>query len=319
MRNLPGVISAGAINYLPLTSMGQSSNFSVEGRPKAPGESHVSEVSVVTNDYFRAVRIPLLKGRLFDERDQANTTPVIVVSENLSRRLWSGEDPIGKRIKYGIENSGAPWMTVVGVVGDTKHYELKEESLMRFYKPYAQDSWSAMTLVARSENASSLSDAVRQEVLGVDRNQPVFNALTFSQLFEASISQQRFLALLMTAFAGLALLLAIIGIYGVIAFSVAQRAREIGIRVALGAQSLDVLRLVVKQGMTLTFIGIAIGMLASFGLTRFMEKMLFGVTTTDPMTFVSIAVLMAVIALVACYVPARRATKVDPMVALRCD
>ena len=191
---------------------------------------------------------------------------------------------------------------------------------MRFYKPYAQDAWSSMTLVVRSGvDASSLSAAVRREVMAVDRNQPVFGARTLTQLFSASIAQQRFLALLMAAFAGLALLLAVIGIYGVIAYSVAQRTREIGIRVALGAQTRDVLRLVVKQGMTLTVIGVALGLIVSFALTRFMEKSLFGVSATDPATFIAVAFLLAVVSLLACYLPARRATKVDPMVVLRCE
>src|SRR5262245_36432401 len=321
MRNLPGVNAVSAINYIPLAGTGQSSTISVEGRPTPSGESYVPEVSVVMPDYFRAAQIPLLKGRLFDQQDRINTAPVILVSENLARRLWPGEEPLGKRIKYGGESYNAPWMTVVGVVGDTKHYSLVEEPPMRFYKPYAQDAWSSMTLVVRSGvDASSLSAAVRREVMAVDRNQPVFGARTLTQLFSASIAQQRFSALLMAAFAGLALLLAVIGIYGVFAYSVAQRTREIGIRMALGAQTPDVLRLVLRQGTALTVIGVAIGLLASFALTRFMKKMLFGfVSPTDPATFVSIALLLAVIALLACYVPARRATKVDPMVALRCD
>jgi hypothetical protein len=318
IRNLPGVNAASAINYIPLAGAGQSSTISVEGRPTPSGESYVPEVSVVTPDYFRAAQIPLLKGRLFDQQDRMDTGPVILVSENMARRLWSGEEPLGKRIKIGGENYNAPWMTVVGVVGDTKHYSLVEEPPMRFYKAYAQAAWNSMTLVVRSEvDVSSLSTAVRREVMAVDRNQPVFNARTFTQLFSSSISQQRFLALLMAAFAGLALLLAVIGIYGVIAYSVAQRTREIGIRVALGAQTSDVLRLVIRQGMTLTVIGVALGLIVSFALTRFMEKSLFGVSATDPLTFTSIALLLAVVALLACYVPARRATKIDPIVALR--
>jgi putative ABC transport system permease protein len=319
VRNLPGVSAVSAINYLPLAGAGQSSVISVEGRPPQPaGEPFVPEVSVVTPDYFRAVQIPLLKGRFFDQGDGMNTAPVAVVSENLARRLWPGEEPLGKRIKYGGENFNAPWMTVVGVVGDTKHYDLVEEPRMRFYKPYAQDAWNSMALVVRSEvDASSLSAAVRREVIAVDGNQPVFGVRTFTQLFSASIARQRFFALLMAAFAGLAMLLAVIGIYGVVAYSVAQRTREIGIRMALGAQARNVLRLVVKQGMALTLVGVAIGLLASFALTRFMEKLLFGVSPTDPTTFASIALLLAVVALLACYIPARRATKVDPMVALR--
>jgi putative ABC transport system permease protein len=319
VRNLPGVSAASAINYLPLAGAGQSSVISVEGRPPQPaGEPLVPEVSVVTPDYFHAVQIPLLKGRFFDQGDRMNTAPVVVVSENLARRLWPGEEPLGKRIKYGGENFNAPWMTVVGVVGDTKHYDLVEEPRMRFYKPYAQDAWNSMTLVVRSEvDASSLSAAVRGEVIAVDGNQPVFGVRTFTQLFSASIARQRFFALLMAAFAGLAMLLAVIGIYGVVAYSVAQRTREIGIRMALGAQARDVLRSVVKRGMALTLVGVAIGLIASFALTRFMEKLLFGVSATDPMTFASIALLLAVVALFACYIPARRATKVDPMVALR--
>src|SRR5262245_43570601 len=321
VRNLPGVSAVSAINYLPLAGAGHSSFISVEGRPPHPsGEPLVPEVSGVTPDYFHTVQIPLLKGRSFDQGDRMNTAPVVVVSEKLARRLWPGEESLGKRIKYGGENFNAPWMTVVGVVGDTKHYDLVEAPRMRFYKPYAQDAWNSMALVVRSEvDASSLSAAVRREVIAVDGNQPVFGVRTFTQLFSASIARQRFFALVMAAFAGLAMLLAVIGIYGVVAYSVAQRTREIGIRMALGAQARNVLRLVVKQGMALTFVGVAIGLLASFALTRFMEKLLFGVSPTDPMTFASIALLLVIVALLACYIPARRATKVDPMVALRCE
>ena len=323
VEGLPGVESAGMITFLPLSFHGMNFNFSVEGQP-APSDMKLpfALFRVVSPDYFRAMGIPLRRGRFFDARDSADSQPAVVVNRRLAEQYWPGEDAIGKRLKVGPLDSPNAWLTVVGVVGDTRQTGLNEQKL-EFYVPYAQERRSFMAprdLVVRTKNdPGSIASAVRQAVWAVDKDQPVSNVRTLDQVFSAAISQERFQALMLGLFAALALLLACVGLYGVISYAVVQRTHEIGVRMALGAQPLDVLRLVIRQGMSLTLVGLVIGVVAGTFVTRVLTDMLFGVTPRDPLTFAGVPVLLLVVALLACYIPARRATRIDPLIALRSE
>ncbi len=276
---------------------------------------------VVNPDYFRAMGIPLQRGRVFDTRDSAESTPVFLVNRRLAEQFWPGEDPTGKRLKVGPADSPNPWVTIIGVVGDVRQAGLYGEQLAELYAPYAQErrSWmSPRDLVVRtSGDAASVAGAVREAVWKVDKDQPVSNVRTMDEVFAAAVSRERFQTLLLALFAALALVLACVGLYGVISYAVARRTHEIGVRMALGAQPGDVLRLVLRQGMTLTFAGLVFGIAGALAVTRVMTDLLFGVTATDAVTFISVGALLIVVAFLACYVPARRATKVDPLIALR--
>jgi putative ABC transport system permease protein len=262
-----------------------------------------------------------LQGRQFDDRERAESSPVAVISETMARHFWPGEDPIGKRITPGDPGSTDPndWLTVIGVVKDVRQFELNADPKPQMYLTYAQAGFFAPRYVVVRTNVEplSLASTVRGAVWEIDKNQPVSNIRTMQDVLSGSIARQRFSMLLLGIFAAVALALAAIGIYGVISYSVAQRTREIGIRMALGAQSRDVLKLVISQGMRLAIVGVAVGLMGAFVLTRLMQSLMFGVSVTDPMTFGLIAFLLTGVALLACYVPARRATKVDHMIALR--
>ncbi|HEX6716484.1 MAG TPA: ABC transporter permease [Pyrinomonadaceae bacterium] len=321
VKELPGVESAGVITFLPLSFNGMNFTFSVEGHA-SPGDMKLpfALYRVVSPDYFRAMGITLQRGRFFDARDSAGSQPAIVVDRRLTEQFWPGEDPIGKRLKIGPVDSPGEWLTVVGVVGDVRQTGLYEQK-MEIYVPYAQERrvfMSPRDLVVRTKlDPTSLARAVRQAVWAVDKDQPVSNVRTMDQVFSAAISQERFQALLLGLFAALALVLACVGLYGVISYAVVQRTHEIGVRVALGAQPRDVLGLVIRQGMLLTLTGLAAGIVAGTFLTRVLSDMLFGVTPTDPLTFAGVPVLLLLVAFLACYIPARRATRIDPLIALR--
>jgi len=323
IKELPGVESAGMITFLPLSFHGMNFNFSVEGQP-APGDTKLpfALFRVVSPDYFRAMGIPLRRGRYFDSRDSADAQPAVLVNRRLAEQYWPGEEAIGKRLKVGPLDSPNSWLTVVGVVGDTRQTGLNEQKL-EFYVPYAQELRSFMAprdLVVRTKSDPAvIAAAVRRAVWSVDKDQPVSNVRTLDQVFAAAISQERFQALLLGLFAALALLLACVGLYGVISYAVVQRTHEIGVRMALGAQPLDVLRLVIRQGMSLTLAGLVIGVVAGTFVTRVLTDMLFGVTPRDPLTFAGVPVLLLLVALLACYIPARRATRIDPLIALRSE
>ena len=323
VEELPGVESAGMITFLPLSFHGMNFNFSVDGQP-APSDTKLpfALFRVVSPDYFRAMGIPLQRGRFFDARDSAESQPAVLVNRRLAEQYWPGEDAIGKRLKVGPLDSPSAWLTVVGVVGDTRQTGLNEHKL-EFYVPYAQERRSFMAprdLVVRTKSdPASIASAVRRAVWSVDKDQPVSNVRTLDQVFAAAISQERFQALLLGLFAMLALLLACVGLYGVISYAVVQRTHEIGVRMALGAQPLDVLRLVIRQGLSLTLAGLGIGIVAGTFVTRVLTDMLFGVTPRDPLTFVGVPALLLLVALLACYIPARRATRIDPLIALRSE
>ena len=318
LKAKPGVESVAAVNFLPLGGSNASDAYLVEGEPEPrPGEENIGRYRVCTPAYFATMQIPLLKGRAFTDQDRATAPPVVIINETLARQHWAGRDPIGKRIRFNAPLDRAPWMEVVGVIKDVKH-ELALEVTPEYYLPYPQDVWRGMVVVARTTvEPASLAGSIRQEVWAIDKDQPVFDVRTMQEVRSLSVGLQQFNSMMIGIFALVALLLAAIGIYGVMAFVVTQRTREIGIRMALGARRADVLKLVVMNGMKLAVVGLAIGLVASWALTRFISNLLFGVQPTDPLTFSVVSACLLAAALLACYLPARRATKVDPLEALR--
>jgi putative ABC transport system permease protein len=318
VRALPGVESASMTTGLPLTGVDFGAPFSIEGRPFDPtGKPPHAYIRTITPGYFQTLDIKLRQGRDFNDHDTETSTPVVIINQTFARDFFDGS-AMGKRFKIGAPNSPRPWMQIEGVVGDVKADGLDSETVPELYLPLAQNAGPAMTLVTRTvgDPVDSVA-AVRREVQSIDKDQPVYNIRTMRQLLGASLAQRRFNMILLTAFAVIALLLAASGLFGVMAYSVAQRTHEIGLRLALGAQPRDVLKLVVGNGMALALLGVAAGLVGAFTLTRLMSTLLFGVTPTDAATFAVVSVGLLGVALLACYIPARRATKVDPMVALR--
>lgn len=318
VKALPGVQSTAVVNYLPLGGANSSDSFLIEGLPEpAPGEESGGRYRVCTPDYFQTMGITVMKGRAFTDQDKAGATPVVIVNETFARRHWPNEEALGKRIRFYGPIDRAPWMQIVGVIQDVKH-ELNIPVTPEFYLPHAQDPWSSMVVVIKTAgDPSAMAGVIRQQVWSIDKDQPVFDVRTMEQVRSISVAMYSFSSVMLGIFAGVALLLAALGIYGVMAFAVTQRTHEIGLRMALGARSRDVLKLVVMNGMKLALIGIGIGLVGAWALSGFMEKLLFGVKATDLLTFAVVPVCLLFAALLACYVPARRATKVDPLVALR--
>ncbi|HEX8748973.1 MAG TPA: ABC transporter permease [Pyrinomonadaceae bacterium] len=315
---LPGVKSAGAVSFLPFTGLAAATDFKIEGRPEPlPGQDLGTEVRVAEENYFRTMGIPLLRGRTFNAQEQTEARHVVVINETLAQKYFPGEDPIGKRLTIDMMDDPVP-SEIIGIVGDVKHLSLDSETRAMVYWPHPELAYSGMTVVVRTAgDPSQLAAAVQREIQTIDPNQPVSDVRTMNQWLSESVARARFNALLLGLFSALALVLASVGIYGVISYSVTQRTHEIGIRMALGASARDVLKMVVGQGMLLAMIGVALGLVASFLLTRAMSSLLFGVSTTDPVTFIFISLMLVVVTLLACYIPARRATRVDPMTALR--
>jgi putative ABC transport system permease protein len=319
IQTLPGIKSASISTDLPLEG-GHTNDFDLEIRPTPPGTSaEVAEFTSISPEYFRTLGIPLLKGRYLSEQDNMDAPPVMVISETMAKRYFPNEDPIGMRLKTG-GCTECPWTTIVGVVGDVKSEGLGAEGGPAMYCPYTQESFNirGMTLVLRTEgDPASLVAALRREVNSIDPDLALADIKTMDQLMSDSLGRSRYGGVLLGIFAIVALTLAAVGIYGVIAYAVSQRTHEIGIRIALGASKRDIFRLVVWHGMILSVIGVAIGVGASLMLTRYLSSLLYGVSSTDPATFTSVVLLLITVALLACSIPARRATRVDPMNALR--
>jgi putative ABC transport system permease protein len=317
VRSLPGVTAVGSTARLPLKGYRWTSNMTIEGRPP---EDYVPDVrhEEMTPGYFRAIGLPLVQGRFFNESDQAKSQPVVIVNAALARRYFSTEDPIGKRIKFSKPTEQDVWQTIIGVVGDAKQDSLRAEVKPEIYQSHLQRAQDNMTLVVRAvTDPQTLISAVREQIRALDPNLPMYDIKTMQAVMDESVARERFIALLLIVFAALALALAAIGIYGVMSYSVAQRTQEIGIRMALGATRQSVVRLVLKQGIALAVTGVAIGIVVSFALARVIVTLLFEVKPTDLITFSIATLVLLGAAVLASYVPARRATKVDPLVALR--
>jgi putative ABC transport system permease protein len=317
VSSLPGVESVGAINNLPVAGFGSmNGDFNIDGRPKfKPGEAPVAEFRLVTPTYFRAIGIPLLRGRTFGDGEGPREPVTIMVNETLARRFFPGEDALGKRLLVLDDEPHE----IVGIVGDARQWGLDKPADPEVYFSYAQMGFdnSAVLVIRTSVEPSALSDGVRRAVREVNHDAPVYSVKTMAQVVADSTAQRRFNAVLMACFAGVALLMAGIGLYGVISYTVAQRVQEIGIRMALGAQVSQVLGMVLWNGLKLALAGVGLGVLVAFALTRVLAGLLYGVSATDPSIFLAGSAFLVAVALLACYVPARRATKVDPMIALR--
>jgi putative ABC transport system permease protein len=319
LNSVPG-IQAAMISELPLSGDLLTHNFIIEGRPPLPvGQEPELPIRTVIGKYFDAMGIPIIAGRDFGPEDTPNSPVVGLVNQAFVREYFPDEDPIGKRIRWARENAPL-WMTIIGVVGDVSHRSLSIGEDPAFYASYVQQNqkWKRwMYLVARSDDVSSVLSRVKGEVWAADKQIPLTRVQTMNEVMAASLAEQRFNMTMMGVFAAVALVLAVVGVYGVVSYAVAQRTHEIGIRMALGASSTKVLASVMGQGLVLTGAGVVIGMAGAFALTRVLGNLLFGLGTSDPLTFAVIAGLLIAVALAACFVPARRAARVDPMVALR--
>ena len=317
---LPGVEAAGAVSALPFhdNSIDINGTFSVEDRPPPPpGQEPSAFLTSVTADYFKAMGIPLRSGRLFTSFDRDSAPPVVLISETAARRFWPDENPVGKKIKLGFV-AESKVREIVGIVGDARHDGLDSDPRTEVFLPHLQEPYGSMTYIVRTTaEPSMVLQAIKNEVWAVNKNLPFSSIATIDDLVSRSLGERRFNLVLLGAFAAIALALASIGIYGLMSFSTSRRTHEIGLRMALGAQSRDIIEQILKEGMILTISGLALGLIASIGLTRLLSSLLFGVSATDPLTFIAISIVLAGVALVACFVPARRATRIDPMVALR--
>jgi putative ABC transport system permease protein len=317
---IPGVrnaaISSG--NAVPLVGPHNTGGFSIEGDAVTNNAIPTAQVGVVSPDYFRTMETPLKRGRFFTDADDRQAPQVVLIDEALAQRYFSNRDPVGLRIKRGGPTSEAPWMTIVGLVGNIKSDGFDQPDQPHLYYPIFQNPAYAMAIYLRTDvAASTVTQSLREQVRALDRDLPVFGERTMTQVAAESMSRRRFAMQVVGLFGILALVLAAVGIYGVIAYSVTQRTREIGIRVALGASRSAILRWVLKQGMVLTMAGVVVGLIGALALTRLLRSLLFGVGPTDIVTYGVLAAVLTIVALIACYVPARRATKVDPLVALR--
>jgi len=317
---LPGVERASVSVSLPLVGW-DGMGFITEENPNVPlSKGPDGNYQTISPDFFRTLKVPLLRGRFFTDADRERTTPVAIINEASAREFWPGADPVGKRLKELSEGEHAPWRTIVGVVGNVRRNDLVDPPRPEHYVPFTQLPWSLRPrelLIRASGDPARVANAVRAEVAALDKDQPVAEIQTLDRIVSNVLSVRRFSTVLLAIFAALALVLAAVGISGVMAYSVAQRTHEIGIRVALGARRSAVLKLVLGQGLRLAAAGVALGLAASLALTRFLATLLYGIEATDPLTFAGVTLFLVLIALAASYLPARRAMDVDPMTALR--
>ncbi|MBV9303918.1 MAG: ABC transporter permease [Acidobacteriaceae bacterium] len=321
IRALPGVKLAGFTSALPLTWRGGTNSFTPEGMPLDPRVTYDANNRVITPGYFETMQTPLIRGRFFDDRDGERTQPVAIINEVMAKKFWGNQDPIGRRFKRGDPQDQGPWVRIVGVVHDVRQMGLDSPPRQEMYFPYWQsrDNWMWLSglVVRTSGDPMRLAGAVRNAVWSIDRDQPVDNVMTLDDLLDQEVTDRRLQMLLLSALAALALILACVGIYGVLAYLVRQRTQEIGVRIALGANSSDIFQSVAGHGMKLAGMGIAAGLLASLALSRALQSFLYGVKAMDPSIYCGVIALFSTVALIACYIPAHRAAKVDAMVALR--
>jgi putative ABC transport system permease protein len=317
--HLPGVLAAGYTTWVPLTNEGGATGIQIEGHPEpAPGQKPVPNVRIISKDYMAALRMKLIQGRLFDDRDGSGSPLVALINETMARNLWPGENPEGKRFKRDVRED-TRWITIVGIVGDVHQAGLAVPARAEMYLPYQQQEFFSPEYLAvrTAGDPLLLAEPVRQQIWSVDKQQPVAEVMPLEQLVGENLASRRMQASLLGGFAGLALLLASIGIYAVLSFMVTQRTQEIGVRVALGAHSHDVLRMVFSHGLKLFLIGASTGLVAALALSRTLGHLLYGVSASDPFSFVGVTLVLGAVTLLACYIPARRAMRVDPLVALR--
>ncbi|MEY2498980.1 MAG: hypothetical protein QOD12_2536 [Verrucomicrobiota bacterium] len=324
LEKIPGVEMAAATLQAPLIGLDvDKSTFTIKGAPPRPaGQEPAAPLHVVTPEYFRTMNIPLRSGRAFTERDDRNAPGVVIINEAMARRYWPNESSLGRQLKLGLAflPDDAMEREIIGVVGNVRHFGLALAEEPQMYIPHRQSPWPEMTLVLRaSANGAGLASAARAQISLMDRELPVAKVMTMEQGLKDSVAQPRFRALLLGLFAALAIMLGAIGLYSVMAYSVSQRTNEIGVRMALGANAGDVMKMILREGSALVALGLIIGLAGAFGLTRLLASLLFGVGAGDPLTYAGVSILLALVAMLACYLPARRATKVDPMVALRCE
>ncbi|MBA3768057.1 MAG: ABC transporter permease, partial [Acidobacteria bacterium] len=313
---LPGVRSASLMMIVPVSGGGMRRSVQLEGYEPKPNEDTELNANIVSPNYFSTMGIPLVQGREFNADDAAGRSGVIIINEELARRYFPGQNPLGKRIKADPEG---PYLEIVGIAKNAKYRGLREDPLPFFYTPLAQDYTATMTLLVRTDGDDPLKalPAVRSELKSLNKNVTLYGINTLSAHVNEALFADRMIAVLLSVFGGAALLLAAVGLYGVMSYAVARRTHEIGVRMALGAQGSDIMKLILRQGIILVLVGGAVGLAASFAITRLMSSLLYGVSATDPLTFAGITLLLTGVALLACYIPARRATRVDPLIALR--
>jgi putative ABC transport system permease protein len=321
VESLPGVVSAGYTTWVPLTNDGGATGITIEGRPEpASGNLLIPNVRVISKNYLTTLRTKLIEGRSFERGDAEGKLPVALINQSMAKNYWPGENPIGKRFKLGTYREKSLWITIVGIVGDVHQAGIDVPARVEMYLPYEQQNFGydpEYLAVRTSGDPMALTETVRQQIWSVDKEQPVAGMMPLEDLVDENLASRRMQASLLGGFAGLALLLVTLGIYAVLSFAVTQRTQEIGVRVALGAQPRDVLRMIFSQGFKLFVMGAAIGLAAAFVLSRALVHLLYGVSAYDPASFAGVTILLAAVALLACYVPARRATHVDPLIALR--
>ncbi|HEY4356606.1 MAG TPA: ABC transporter permease [Acidobacteriaceae bacterium] len=322
LERLPGVTSAGAVTSLPLSQMFAWGPITVEGRVSPPGEKFINaDTRMASGHYFQAMGIPLGEGRLFSDDDVADKPRVALIDDNMTQQLWPNQDPVGKRFHIGsINETTSPWITVVGVVGRVKQYTLDSDSRIAFYLPQTQYVTRAMNVVMRSNSDPlALAGAVKQQIREINPDLPIYNLSTMQERFNKSLARRRFTMLVLGTFAAISLGLAVIGIYGLIVYLVGQGSREVGIRLALGATRANIMAMIIRGGMTLALWGTGIGIVGALGISRWMRSLLFGVGAGDAVTFIAVPALLACIAFLASYIPARRASRIDPITSLRCE